>query len=286
MTETIRIEDIDVSKRLRPVDPHEAELIAASIEQRGLSQPVLVRKRSEDDGPGLPYVLIVGGHRTAAVQLLGWKELAVDQHVRVLDVDAMEARLIEIDENIARNELNALDRALFLLERKSVYEEMRRVHSRGGDRKSTKFKELISSESFRMDFSERFTEDAAKRTGYSESAIQKAIMLARRLDKDAIAAIRGTPLENNQNELFQLAELPDSQQRDIAQHIKSGEAKSVVQAKIAAGLAKPTIVDPQARILAALLENWEKASKPTKVAFLKMIGAEMSAKKRAGTQAD
>lgn len=282
MTETIRIEDIDVSKRLRPVDPHEAELIAASIEQRGLSQPVLVRKRSEDDGPGLPYLLIVGGHRTAAVQLLGWKELAVDQHVRILDVDAMEARLIEIDENIARNELNALDRALFLLERKSVYEEMRRVQSRGGDRKSAKIKEMINSESFRIDFSERFTEDAAKRTGYSESAIQKAITLARRLDKDAIAAIRGTPLENNQNELFQLAELPESQQRDIAQHIKSGEAKSVGQAKIAAGLVKPQSVDPQARIHTALLDNWEKASKQTRVAFLRAIGAEMTKRGGAG----
>lgn len=281
MTEIIRIEDIDDSDRLRPVDPHHAELIAASIEQNGLQQPILVRERTREDGEGRPYTLIVGGHRLAAMKLLEMEELVVGRHILLRDVDKLEARLIEIDENVARHELNALDRALFLLERKRLYEEKRGLE-RGGDRKSAKFKEKINSESFRIDFSERFTEDAAKRTGYSESAIQKAITLARRLDKDAIAAIRGTPLENNQNELFQLAELPESQQRDIAQHIKSGEAKSVVQAKIAAGLVKPQSVDPQARIHTALLENWEKASKQTRVAFLRAIGAEMTKREGAG----
>lgn len=281
MTETIRIEDIDTSKRLRPVHPAHVELIAASIEQKGLTQPILVRPRRPEDGEGLPYILVVGGHREAAFRLLGWTELTVDKQVIIRDMDALEARLIEIDENVARHELNALDRALFLLERKEVYEKIRAgALGRGGDRKSAKFKEKINSESFRIDFSERFSEDAAKRTGYSESAIQKAITLARRLDRDAIESIRGTPLEDNQNELFQLAELKEMEQRKVAARIKSGEAKTVTQAKVVVGLVKPQIVDPQARITTALLENWEKATRQTKANFLDQIGAEMSAKAR------
>lgn len=283
---TIRIDDIDARDRLRPVNPAHVQLIAASIEQEGLTQPIIVRERTEEDGDGLPYILVVGGHRDAAMRLLGWTELTVGQHVQIRKMDRLEARLVEIDENVARHELNALDRALFLLERKEVYEQKRvAALGRGGDRKSAKFQEKINSESFRIDFSERFSEDAAKRTGYSESAIQKAITLARKLDAEAIAAIRGTLLEDNQAELFQLADLSDDHQRKVAERIKSGEAKTVAQAKVAAGLAKPQTVDPQARVLTALLDAWDKASKPTKAGFLKSIGAEIT-KKRAEALGD
>ncbi|WP_255609208.1 ParB N-terminal domain-containing protein [Methylosinus sp. Sm6] len=256
------------------------QLIAASIEQKELTQPIVVRERTEEDGEGLPYKLVVGGHRTAAFRLLGWTELTIGRHVNIRQMSRLEARLVEIDENIARHELNALDRALFLLERKQVYERMRvAALGRGGDRKSAKFQEKINSESFRIDFSERFTEDAAKRTGYSESSVQKAIALARRLDDEAIRAIRGTPLEDNQAELFQLADLSDDHQRKVAERIQSGEARTVAQAKIAAGLARPQTVDPQARIHAQLLESWNKASKQTRAAFLKAIGAEIAQKR-------
>ncbi|MBY6243922.1 ParB N-terminal domain-containing protein [Methylosinus sp. Sm6] len=286
MTETIRLDEIDASNRLRPINPPHVELIAASIELQGLSQPIVVRPRSPEEGEGLPYILVVGGHREAALRSIGWKELTVDKHVLIRDLDPLEARLVEIDENIARHELNALDRALFLLERKEVYEQKRMsALGRGGDRKSTKFREKINSQSFRIDFSERFTEDAANRTGYSERAIQQAIAFARRLDAEAIAAIRGTPLERNQSELIQLAEETPEQQRALATLIKSGEAKTIGQAKIAAGLAKPVTVDPQARVLAALLDSWERASKPTKANFLRSIGAEIT-KKRAEALGD
>ncbi|MBU3890092.1 ParB N-terminal domain-containing protein [Methylosinus sp. KRF6] len=283
MTETIRLDEIDATNRLRTVNPAHVELIAASIEQQGLSQPIVVRPRSPEEGDGLPYILVVGGHREAAMRSLDWKELTIDKHVLVRDLDPLDARLIEIDENVARHELNALDRALFLLERKEVYEKRRiAALGRGGDRKSAKFQEKINSESFRIDFSERFTEDSAKRTGYSESAIQKAITLARRLDERAIRAIRGTPLEDNQTELFQLADLQGDQQRIVAERIKSGEAKTVAQAKVAAGLAKPLIVDPQKSIYSALHANWDKATKQTRATFLKEIGAEMTKRGGAG----
>lgn len=275
-TETIHIYDIDATDRLRPIDPAHVELIAASIEQRGIEQPIVVRKRPASSPS--TYILIVGGHRFEAMRALGWTELTIGKHVLVTDVDELEARLMEIDENIARRNLNALDRALFLAERQKVYAERNRTLGRGGDRKSKQFNEKINSESFRIDFSDRFSEDAAKRTGYSESTIQKALTLAKRLDKAAIAEIRGTPIEDNQNELFQLAELGEADQRKVAARIKSGEAKSVGQAKVAAGLAKPQTVDPQARVLAALLENWDKASKPTRAAFLANIGAQIAPK--------
>ncbi|MGD0640259.1 MAG: ParB/RepB/Spo0J family partition protein [Roseiarcus sp.] len=265
MPKTLRIDSIDASGRLRPVDPDHVALIAASIEERGLEQPIVVRPAG--DG----YKLTIGAHRFAALKSLGWTELEVGKHVLVREEDELDAKISEIDENLARHELNALDRAVFLAERRRLYEEQRRVASKGGDRKSEKFK----AQSLRMDFSPRFTEDVAERVGLSERTVQLALRIASGLDREAMQALRGTRIERNQAELLALVDLPVAQQRAAAKEIGSGAAKTVREARVVIGVDKAVANDPQGRAYAALLANWEKADAKTRRAFLKDIGAEI-----------
>ncbi|MBG0809891.1 ParB N-terminal domain-containing protein [Methylosinus sp. H3A] len=281
MTETIRIEDIDDSDRLRPVDPAHVDWIATSIESKGLMQPIIVRRVG--DG----YKLIAGGHRLAALKLLEWETVTVGEHVLIRDeISDAAARISEIDENLARRDLNKLDRIIFIAERKRLYLEAHPETKNGGDRKSDKLKEKIRLQTLQsdpFDRSPRFTDEVATRVGLSKRTIDLACHLAGKLDRVAIETLRGTLLEDNQNELIQLSDVPEEEQRALATLIKSGEAKSVVQAKIAAGLAKPTTIDPQLRIHDALLDNWNRATKQTRATFLRAIGAEMT--KRGGASA-
>jgi ParB family chromosome partitioning protein len=270
---TIDIEDIDPAweKRLRPVDQDEAALIAASIEEKGLIQPIVVRLAVLADESEKKYILVVGGHRFWAFEYLGWTELVVGESVIIRESDPLSARIDEIDENLARHDLNALDRAIFFAERKKLYDQ-RRGETRGGNRKDQRFKEAIKSVNFTLLNSPRFTEEAAKRTGWSKATVEKACALAKALDREAIAAIRGTMIEDNSVELLALSKLEPAQQRVVAGFIKAGTARNILQAKWAAGIEKEPSDDPQARILDTLLDGFEKASKPTRAQFMEMAG--------------
>ncbi|MGO4872787.1 MAG: ParB/RepB/Spo0J family partition protein [Roseiarcus sp.] len=264
MPETIRIDDIDASGRLRPVEPDHVALIAASIEQVGrLEHPIVVRPAG--DG----YKLTIGAHRLAAMKSLGWTELTVGEHVVVRDDDEPTAKLAEIDENLVRHDLNALDRALFLAARKRVYLEHNRVHTRGGDRKSAQFSAEIKSQTLGFDFSERFSASAAKLLHMSERAVDLAVLVARKLDPEAAVAIRGTMVERNQQQLLALIELEPKAQRKAAAAIKAGEAKTVAQARVAIGLDEAVANDPQKRVLATLLGAWRHAEPVTRASFMK-----------------
>jgi ParB family chromosome partitioning protein len=259
----IDIATIDASHRLRPVDPDHAELIAASILERGLLTPLRVRA----DGHG-GWVLIAGAHRLEALKALKWTELKVGEHVLVSESDDPEqAKLDEIDENLARHELNALDRALFLFARKKIFIEILGRKAQGGDRKSQKFLDKIKDRT--PVFETNFAANTAKRIGLSKTVINDAIKLAEKLDAEAIAALRGTSLETNQRELFALAALAPEKQRAVAQSIRRGSARSLAAAQLLLGFAEgPAASDPQARLYAVAFDAWSKMDKVTRAQFL------------------
>ena len=142
----ILIAKIDSSRRLRPVDPAHAEVIAASVAEVGLKQPITLRPHPErhEDGCEFQYELVIGGHRLYAVDLLlGWSELTVGRDVIIEDLDDDQALLVEVDENLARHELNALDRAIFLAERKRLYLKLNPEAGRG---KAKKIKDEVKGQ--------------------------------------------------------------------------------------------------------------------------------------------
>lgn len=264
----ISIAKIDTSRRLRPIDPAHAEVIAASVDEVGMKQPITVRPHPHrgEEGCAYEYDLVIGGHRLYGVdKFLHWESLEVGPHVVIEDLDDDQARLAEIDENLARHELNALDRAIFLSERKRLYLAINPEAAHG---KAKKSKAQEKSQTLRL-FSERFTKATAARVGLSERTVQLAIQLAEKLDPEAVAALRGTEIETNQRELIALAALDPLVQRQVASSIRQGQAKSTAKAMVSLGLSPaPPVCDPQAKLYATLLDAWTKANKVTRAQFL------------------
>ena len=97
--------NIEVPESHREVDPDKVEQLAAAIDKLGLLQPITVRQVTK----GAHYIktLVTGRHRLEAVPLLGHKSILA----RVIVVDDIQARLMEISENLHRNELTAAARA-------------------------------------------------------------------------------------------------------------------------------------------------------------------------------
>ena len=109
----IKVGEILATGRLRPVSEAGVESLMASIAEVGvMKDAVHVRQKK-----GGQLVLIAGGHRLEAAKRLGWDEIEAKLWADVTDD---WARLMEIDDNIAGAELNPLDTALFLAERKRV----------------------------------------------------------------------------------------------------------------------------------------------------------------------
>lgn len=130
---TLKVADILIGDRLRQIDPAHAELLAESLRQTGrLRHPPEVRRQKK--GAKVNHTLIAGGHRMRAVQIVGWEEVEVE----VYEGDDDEVRLWEIDENLIRHDLNPLDRAVFLHQRKEIYERLHPETKKGAVNQHTK----------------------------------------------------------------------------------------------------------------------------------------------------
>ena len=129
--------------------------LKGSILSVGLINPITVTENLH---------LIAGYHRLEACKELGWQTIPA----QIIKTDKLNAELIEIDENLIRNELTVLERGEVLRRRKEIYETMypesKAVTVRGGPGRGHKTNEIISLVSF--------SEDTATKTGFSSRTIQ------------------------------------------------------------------------------------------------------------------
>jgi ParB family chromosome partitioning protein len=102
------IEEIEISKiRRNPnqprqqLDPEKIKELAASIEQRGVLQPIMVRRVGEE------YELVVGERRFQAAKSLGWEKIPAILK-RLSDDEVLQVSLIE---NLQREDLNPIEEA-------------------------------------------------------------------------------------------------------------------------------------------------------------------------------
>lgn len=264
MTEnrSIPIADILDQHRLRPVDDAWVAALAESIRDHGLEQPIVVRPNpgfSEDHA----YVLVAGCHRLAAFRLLERAEIPAI----VREMSADEARLVEIDENLMRRELDPLDRAVFLTERKAVWERMHPETKHGGDRKSRK----KQGENQVATIATRFSKEVAERVGLSERTIRLSYQIAQELGPDGISRLRGTPLAGNQAQLLLLAKMSPAEREAAIGAAVAAKASTVSAALRSVGLGAPE-VDPAEKQFRSLCEQWDRAGAKARKRFLSHIG--------------
>jgi ParB family chromosome partitioning protein len=249
----IPISSIDAGLRLRPVDEAQAAFLAENIQANGLRQPVEVRAVK-----GGGYRLIAGGHRLAACARLGWTDIPAF----VFEATDDEARLAEIDENLVRHELNPLDRATFLFERKELYEKLHpqtKHGAQGGPGGKRNETEIVS-----------FSKDTAERVGLTDRSIRLSVKIATSLAPDVKAQIAGTRVAKVQAELLALAKLAPTAQRAVLALLLGDDPKAMtVRQAVALQSNRPatTAKDGYARLMGA----WARATIAERDAFTEWL---------------
>ena len=254
-TKGVPVAEIVVPQRLRPISEAHVEAQMASMATLGMQQPIVVALIGDE------IRLVSGAHRLEGARRLGW--LVVECRCMTPETDdaETECRLAEIDENLIRHELNPLDRATFLAERKRIHEVLYPETKRGGDRRSKAAKDQTAKLAVWS-----FSKDTAKRTGLSERSIRRAAQVHNALRPDIRADIRGTRIAAKEAELLKLAKLDPDTQRRVVDLILSNQVRTVDQAaKLISGAPPP---DPDEANFARLVALWGKASSEARRLFI------------------
>ncbi|MDF1778772.1 MAG: ParB N-terminal domain-containing protein [Rhizobiaceae bacterium] len=211
--ETIKIADIHVPEdRLRAVKPDYASLMAMLIEGGRILPPIKVRRTP--NGKGGKFTLVVGGHRLEGHRLAGRTE--IDAVIK--KGNAEEAREEEVEENLFRNELTALERIDAVAAYRDIFEARHGEIRRGNPEfsNSANLAELnllgIVEDSQEGHFYSRVT----LRLGIAERSARRMHAIARSLNRELHDAITGTPVEDNQSAIERLSKLPPSDQAKYA----------------------------------------------------------------------
>jgi ParB family transcriptional regulator, chromosome partitioning protein len=261
MFKTLKIADITVPERLRNVDEDHALAIQASIVEHGLLNPITVRATPNGKQK---YALVAGAHRLRAMALLA--EPQID--TLVVKADADEAVLIEIEENLFRNDLSVMDRAVFVETHRDVWERSRGKIKRGNpqlgqvDPIAASPLDLVAQEA-----ATGFSKVCAERLGISEAAVKRLNRIAQNLPREVRQAISGTPIADNQSQLLKLAKLEPAKRAKA--HIAIKESDGDFKAAIALLDPPPAArQDPEAQFLSRLIDTWERAKPATRRKFL------------------
>lgn len=259
---SIPISSIHIGERARPVDEDHALAIAASMAERGLINPITVRATPAANKGKTPFTLVAGGHRLRGAVINQWTEI----DTIVVEADAIEAQLIELSENIFRNELSKLERPLFVMKFREIFEEKHgKINSNGGRPK----KQGNDCPVFTA-LGKELSQQVQERLGIGERTYKYVTQIGQNLSPELRNVLRGTTAENDQSMLLKLAKLPRDDQFKIAAAIKhEPDVKKVL------AFTKPpaiAVAPSQAAILSKLIAAWDDASEETREQFLQHIG--------------
>lgn len=209
---TLPLDRVRVGKRLRQVDPDWATQIGLSMRARGQDTPIWV---GPADAEGV-HTLIAGGHRVEGATLAGLPTIKA----LVFEGNELQRRLLEIDENLLRRELTELDRAVFLAERRAVYESLHPETAHGKAPKGPKGK--VEENFHFVPRPESFAAEAAKKLGVSDRQVRTYLKRAE-IDPRARELLAGTRWADHGATLDALVKQPPPMQVKVATALSRGE---------------------------------------------------------------
>lgn len=265
-TMPVPLDDIVVEDRLRAVDPAAVEHLAESIDRLGLQSPVLVR-RADDGG----YILVAGAHRIAAARLLGWTLI---EAFEVKDLPEDELVLLEIDENLYRNELRPVDKAHFFATRKEVYERLHPETKHGAHLKSPTWRHGENTGTSPSERAPSYVEDTASSTPWSPRTIQRYTRIGERLDPELREAIASTPIGDRAQDLERITDMEPEDQQGLLKRIRDAEEPP---ASLSALMKDPTSAPSRPGNVERLKKLWTKSTEDERVEFqewLDQLGGE------------
>lgn len=256
------ISEVLVENRLRPVSDVGVTALLSSIETLGvMKDPIQVRKVKHRAGA---LVLIAGGHRLEAARRLGWETIPAT----VWDCTDDWARLMEIDDNVAGAELSVIDTAVFLAERKDVYERIHpETHAEAfkGNRHTGKLAaDMMSVASFAAVTAEKF--------GISERHVRRLVSAGSAMQRVGVEKLRTSQAPVTLADLMAFAKMTLSQQDAAAGYVSDGTVRTIRDARkrILSGDAPPKPVHGSAEQKElSLADAWERAPMDVRRAFVR-----------------
>lgn len=257
---------IEVGPRLRPVSRAGVEAVKASIvELEVMKDRIHVRKKRDGS-----FVLLAGLHRLTAVRELFWPAIPV---VAWRCTDDW-ARLMEIDDNLAGAELTPLDTAIFMAERKRVYEKLHPETKVGA-------KGLAAMNGVQMDKMSVwcFAKATAEKFGLSDRHVRRLIAAGEALEALDIDQLRASEKPITLSDLQTLAKIPEPSDRSaVCSALAGGAAKNAAGAlralKAQPGDAVRSDSDLKFRKLA---DAWARCGKPARRRFAEEHADELRA---------
>jgi len=248
----VKLDEVVIRDRLRPVGEAGVASLLASITETGVMKDAIHVRKKKD---GKLY-LIAGGHRLEAARRLGWTEIEAKVWTDVTDD---WSRLMEIDDNLAGAEMNALDTAVFLAARKAVYE---RIHPEskamtGAALAAARWNaaDIVSVASFAASTAEKF--------GLTERHVRRMIAAGVKLGPDETRRLRGAPRPVTLKDLTEIGKIGSSAERyDVVNALAEGRAKSAADARrsLKAEAGEAPLKTPVEEEFKALCKAWERAS--------------------------
>lgn len=258
----VKVADVVVRDRLRPVSQVGVESLLASIAETGVMKDA-IHVRQKKDGS---LHLIAGGHRLEAARQLGWEEIEAKVWADVTDD---WARLMEIDDNIAGAELNPLDTALFLAARKRVYEKLH-PEARAATGAALAAKRWDAADTMSV---ASFAAATAEKFGMSDRHVRRLIAAGEALQGGDVHRLRKAPRQITLKDLSEIAKINQPTERyDVVAALAEGRAKSAAEARrqwrTPAGEDAP-VEDPVEAALKAVKSAWSRAGKEARRRFVR-----------------
>lgn len=208
----IEVALVGVGKRRRKLSLPDVKKLASSISDVGLVNPVTVRVVG--DG----YELVAGRHRLEAARDLGWRTIPAI----VVDLDDVDRALLELDENLVRNELTTLVRAEHVSERKKIYllkYPQTKRGTAGGKASRGATSETVS-----------FVQDTAVKTGRTVRSVQQDVQIGEGIPEDVRDVLHQSAIADATTDLMALARLPEEVQREIVETVDLSSKSEIREA--------------------------------------------------------
>lgn len=213
---------------MRQLDEQKVLELMTSYESVGVINPISVDQ---------DLVLIAGAHRLEAAKNLGWETI----EAKVFSEEDLQRELIEIDENLIRNELCYIAAAEHLAERERILTSLGRRRRRG-DNQHTEEETLT-------------TEDLASRIGTSSKMYRIRRQVAD-LTPEVRNALRGTDYaRRNLNDLLNLTRHPPIIQKRVGE-LATEDPRQTLRFHIDTANIEVTTDRDKSQLVAELKEKW------------------------------
>jgi len=184
------------------------------------------------------------------------------------DVTDDWARLMEVDDNLAGAEMNALDTAVFLAERKRLYEKLHpeTVAATGAALVAKRWGDTSDTMSFVSATAEKF--------GLSKRQIERIVAAGTALNRDDVRHLRAAKAPVTLKDLTEISRIPEDHERAmVVLKLSGGSAKSAAEARkqLEAEEGRAPVIDPMKKSedeFRALAGAWKRAGAAARRRFI------------------